>query len=44
MSDQLEVLQLTSDAKTVNCCGSEPGSPQPARDNPQTIRTEVQNY
>ncbi len=44
MSDQLEVLQITCGTKPGTCCGSEPGDPQPSRDNPQTIRTEVQNY
>jgi SAM-dependent methyltransferase len=44
MSDQLEVLQITCGTKPGTCCGAEEGAPPAARDNPQTIRTEVQNY
>jgi SAM-dependent methyltransferase len=44
MSDQLEVLQITCGTKPGTCCGAEEGAPPASRDNPQTIRTEVQNY
>ncbi len=44
MSDQLEVLQVTCGTKPGTCCGAEEGAPPAARDNPQTIRTDVQNY
>ena len=44
MSDQPEVLQIGSGTKPGSCCGAEEGGPPAARDNPQTIRTEVQNY
>ena len=44
MSDQPEVLQIASGTKPGSCCGAEEGGPPAARDNPQTIRTEVQNY
>ena len=44
MSDQPEVLQIASGTKPGSCCGAEEGGPPTARDNPQTIRTEVQNY
>ena len=44
MSDQLEVLQITCGTKPGTCCGAEEGAPPAARDNPQTIRTDVQNY
>ena len=44
MSDQPEVLKIASGTKPGSCCGAEEGGPPAARDNPQTIRTEVQNY
>ena len=44
LSDQLEFLQIASGTKPGSCCGAEDGGPPAARDNPQTIRNEVQNY
>jgi arsenite methyltransferase len=44
MSDQPEVLQIGSGTQPGSCCCAEEGGPPAARDNPQTIRTEVQNY
>ena len=44
MSDQPDVLQIASGTQPGSCCGAEEGGPPAARDNPQTIRTEVQNY
>ena len=44
MSDQPDVLQIGSGTQPGSCCGAEEGGPPAARDNPQTIRTEVQNY
>ena len=44
LSNQLDVLQLASDAKPVNCCGAKDEGPQPARTDTQAIRAEVQNY
>ena len=44
MSDQPEVLQIGSGTKPGSCCGAEEGGPPASRDNPQTIRNEVQIY
>ena len=44
MSDQPDVLQIGSGTQPGSCCGTDDEGHPPTRDNPQTIRTEVQNY